>query len=233
MKPISELMGTVVRGEEMQSRTPSQQWQNNYAVPEEVNQRSAIFWQEMTGIYSDKWKAKNGRAPSLRWNQVITSLTNEQLQAAVDACVQRCCEGNQFAPDLAEFMGIVSQSVTNPFGLSAEDVMVEFDRYCKTRYQHSCAETFPWRQPVLYHICCKLRSEMLQGNLSGMALEKRAVVHLKAWGEKVKSGQLVPAPKPLLSEKPTGPRKAGDGYGHAAAMALLAKMRGSKPQTNH
>lgn len=161
------------------------------------------------------------------------SLTDEQLQAAVDACVQRCCEGNQFAPDLAEFMGIVSQRVTNPFGLSVEDVMVEFKRYCKTRYQFSCAEMFPWRQPVLYYICCDMRAEMLQGNLNDTALEKRAAVHLKTWGEKVRNGQAVPVPRPLLSEKPTPPRKTGDGYGHASAMAILAKMRGANSQTNH
>lgn len=161
------------------------------------------------------------------------SLNDEQLQAAVDACVKRCCDGNQFAPDLAEFMGIVSQGVTNPFGLSAEDVMVEFKRYCKTRYQYSCAETFPWRQPVLYWICCDMRSEMLQSNLNDMALEKRATVHLKAWGDKVKSGLKVPEPKPLLSEKASGKRSWDGGYGHQQAMAMLAKIRGGKPQTNH
>ncbi|WP_189388983.1 replication protein P [Buttiauxella sp. B2] len=163
---------------------------------------------------------------------MISALTDEQLQVAVNACVQRCCDGNAFAPDLAEFMAIVSQSVTNPFGLSAEDVMIEFNRYCKKRYQYSCPETFPWSQPVLYWICCVMRREMLQNNLNEMALEKRAAVHLKAWGEKVKSGEKIPKPKPLLSEKPTAPRMTGD-YGHKTAMEMLAKLRSVNSQKNY
>lgn len=163
---------------------------------------------------------------------MILSLTDKQLQAAVNACIKRCCEGNAYAPDLSEFMSIVSQSVTNPFGLRPEDVMVEFKRYCKTRYQFSCAETFPWRQPVLYWICCDMRAEMVQGNLNDIELEKRAVEHLKVWGEKVRNGQQVPEPKPLLSEKPMPRRNAGDGLGHASAMAILEKLRRCKPQTN-
>lgn len=162
---------------------------------------------------------------------MITALTNEQLQGAIDACVRRCCNGNQFAPDLAEFMGIVSCEVNNPFGLTAGDVIDEFRRYCRTRHQYSCAETFKWKQPVLYHICCTLRSEMVQRNLNEAELEKRAAVHLKAWSDKVQAGGSVPEPRPLLSEKPSRP-KAEAGSGHAAAMNILARLRGSKPQTN-
>lgn len=73
---------------------------------------------------------------------------------------------------------------------------------------------------------------MVQGNLNDIELEKRAVEHLKVWGEKVRNGQQVPEPKPLLSEKPMARRNAGDGVGHASAMAILEKLRGCKPQTN-
>nr|WP_301281560.1 replication protein P [Cedecea davisae] len=179
----------------------------------------------MTGIYSDKWKAKNGRAPSLRWNQVISALTDQQLQSAVDACVQRCCAGNQFAPDLAEFMGIVSSDVTNPFGLKVEEVITEWRRYCRTRHQYSCPETFNWKHPVLYHICCTLRSEMIQRNLNDIEIEKRASVHIKAWSDKVRAGGKVPEPKPLLSEKPTGRRTHDGGTGRAEVLAILEKLR--------
>lgn len=163
---------------------------------------------------------------------MITALTDSQLQGALDACIRRCCNGNHFAPDLAEFMGIVSCEVNNPFGLTVGDVMNEFKRYNSEKYKFSCAETFKWKQPVLYHICCILRSEMLQRSLGDSELEKRAAVHLKAWSDKVLAGGSVPEPRPLLSEKP-GNRKAWDGgAGHQQAMAILAKLRGGKPQTN-
>ncbi|WP_395490863.1 replication protein P [Cedecea davisae] len=156
---------------------------------------------------------------------MISALTDQQLQAAVDACVQRCCAGNQFAPDLAEFMGIVSSDVTNPFGLKVEEVITEWRRYCRTRHQYSCPETFNWKQPVLYHICCTLRSEMIDRNLNDIEIEKRAVVHLKAWSDKVRAGGKVPEPRPLLSEKPTGRRTHDGGTGRAEVLAILEKLR--------
>lgn len=126
---------------------------------------------------------------------------------------------------LAEFMGIVSSDVTNPFGLKVEEVIAEWRRYCRTRSQYSCPETFNWKQPVLYHICCTLRSEMIQRNLSDMEIEKRAAVHLKTWSDKVRSGGKVPEPRPLLSEKPTGRRTHDGGTGRAEALAILEKLR--------
>ncbi|MBN1085773.1 replication protein [Erwinia aphidicola] len=122
-------------------------------------------------------------------------------------------------------MAIASKSISNHFGLEVQDVMDEFRRYCRDRYLHSCAETFPWRQPVLYWICCDMRSEMNQRNLTTPELEKRAAHHLKTWAQKVDRGEAVPVPVPLLSEKPRAKAQSGPGPGHAAAMAMLSRIR--------
>lgn len=123
-------------------------------------------------------------------------------------------------------MAIASKTASNHFGLEVQDVMDEFKRYGNERYLHSCAETFPWRQPVLYWICTTMRSEMYQRNLGDQELEKRAAHHLKTWAQKVDRGESVPVPVPLLSEKPRAKAQSGPGPGHAAAMALLSKIRG-------
>ena len=225
MKRIDELMGTAVRGGEMPTSHQSKQWQGSFEQREDPNRRSIKFWQEMMGLYSDRWQAKNGRAPSSRWNQAITALTDQQLQGVVDQCITRCCEGNTFAPDLAEFMAMASESAGNPFGLEVADVMSEFSRYNRNRLCYSCAETFPWRQPVLFWIVCDLRREMYQRNLSEMEVEKRADVHLKAWAEKIRQGETVPEPKPLLSEKPVAAARNTSGDGHAAAMRMLDRIK--------
>ena len=142
-------------------------------------------------------------------------------------------EGNQFAPDLADFLAYVSKTCRNGLGVNVDDVMREFNGYCKNRYQYSCAETYPWRHPVMYWICCDLRSEMIQRNLSTPEVERLAKKKLASWVTRHEAGEVIPMPKPLLSEKPRAKAKGVPGEGHAAAMSLLAKMRGGKPQTNH
>ncbi|MCR0998681.1 replication protein P [Serratia rubidaea] len=186
----------------------------------------------MMEIYSDRWTAKNGRAPSLLWKQAITALTDKQIQQAIAACVQRCWDGNSYAPDLADFMSIVSHSSANAFGITAEDVMDEFRKYNRDRCLHSCPETYPWKQDVLYWIVCDLRREMIQKNLSEIELERRASKHLKRWAEKIQAGGTVPKPVPLLSEKASNARRGTPGAGHSAAMEMLARLRGCKPNTN-
>lgn len=141
-------------------------------------------------------------------------------------------EGNRFAPDLADFLTYVNVSNRNGFDLDVPAVMAEFHRYCRDRHQHSCPETFPWKQPVLYWICCDMRSEMLQRNLSEVELEKRAAHHLKTWAQKVSEGQTVPEPRPLLSEKPRAKAMSGSGEGHASAMAMLSRIRANKSNVN-
>ncbi|MFV8851576.1 replication protein P [Serratia fonticola] len=232
MKQVSDLMGQLDIGAVMQPKACSQHSQTSYAQTDAAKVRYAKFWMRMMEIYSDRWTAKNGRAPSLLWKQAITALTEQQVDQAITACVQRCWDGNSYAPDLAEFMSIVSQSTAKALGMTADDVMEEFKKYNKDRYLHSCAETYPWRHDVLYWIVCDLRREMIQKNLNDAELERQAEKHLKRWAEKVKAGEQIPKPVPLLSEDVSKRGKGTPGAGHSAAMAMLARLKNGKPHTD-
>lgn len=232
MKQVSDLMGQLDIGAGMPPKGYTPHSQNSCDQTDLAKARYAKFWMRMMEIYSDRWTAKNGRAPSLLWKQAITALTDQQIQQAIAACVQRCWDGNSYAPDLADFMAIVSQVSANAFGLTAEDVMDEFRKYNRDKYRHSCAETYPWRHDVLYWIVCDLRREMIQKDLNDVELEKRAGKHLKRWAEKVKAGETIPKPVPLLSEKASEIKRGAPGAGHSAAMEMLARLRSGKPNTN-
>lgn len=129
-------------------------------------------------------------------------------------------------------MAIVSQSSANIFGLTVDDVMEEFRKYNRNKYLHSCAETYLWRHDVLYWVICDLRREMIQKNLSEVELERRADKHLKRWAEKVRAGDTIPKPVPLLSEKASEIKRGTPGAGHSAAMEMLKRLRSGKPNTN-
>jgi hypothetical protein len=141
-------------------------------------------------------------------------------------------EGNRFAPDLSDFLTYVSSSTKHGLGIGADQVMEEFHGYCKNRSRYSCAETYPWKHPVLYWICCDLRAEMHQRNLTDGELEKLAKKKLAAWGAKVQAGETIPEPKPLLSEDVSKRGKGTPGAGHSAAMAMLARLKSGKPHTD-
>jgi len=118
------------------------------------------------------------------------------------------------------------------FGLTVDDVMEEFRKYNRNKYLHSCAETYPWRHDVLYWVICDLRREMIQKNLSEVELERRADKHLKRWAEKVRAGETIRMPVPLLSENVSEMKRGAPGEGHSAAMEILKRLRSGKPNTN-
>ncbi|MEQ9887632.1 replication protein P [Pectobacterium zantedeschiae] len=169
--------------------------------------------------------------PSI-WISTIGKLSDAQIKSGIGECIRQCfVEGNRYAPDLSDFLSYVSAGAKNSFGLNVTDVMTEFRKYCRTRGQYSCAETYPWRHAVLYWICCDLRVEMIQRNLNDVEIERSAGKKLAAWVSKVATGEVVPEPKPLLSENIQKHKKGKPGEGYAAAMGILSKLRGSKPNT--
>lgn len=226
MKRAEELARDVV-SKATQSKQYTQQQPGCESNTElQAVERTIRIWDRMVELYSDKWTRRNGLTPPSLWINAIGKLSDSQVKSAIGECMRQCLvEGNRFAPDLSDFLTYVSMSNRNGFGLEVQDVMDEFRRYCRDRYLHSCAETFPWRQPVLYWICCDMRSEMNQRNLTTPELEKRAAHHLKTWAQKVDRGEAVPIPVPLLSEKPRAKAQSGPGPGHVAAMAMLSRIR--------
>ncbi|MDN0126881.1 MULTISPECIES: replication protein P [Yersinia] len=131
----------------------------------------------------------------------VSKLSPAQLDFAAQACVERCINGNHWPPDLAEFLAIIGIGGGNPFGLTRNDVMTEFKRYCRDRDYYSSAEMFPWRQPVLYWICTELRQRMIDYRLSEVEVEKLAGITLNSWAERIAAGGEIPRPTLKLEDK--------------------------------
>ncbi|WP_112288497.1 replication protein P [Rahnella sp. AN3-3W3] len=163
----------------------------------------------MGEIYSDRWVAKNGQEPSSLWVQAIGSLSEAQLARISQACINRCIDGNPWAPDLAEFMSLIGETHDVPVGLSFEDVAKEFKRYCRERGYYDSAELFPWTNNnwLLYWICTSVRQRMVRYNLSEADVDKALRNEIRDWAAKLAAGEQVPAPATRIENK-TRPRPA-------------------------
>ncbi|HDL6893881.1 TPA: replication protein [Yersinia enterocolitica] len=163
----------------------------------------------------------------------VSKLSAEQLASAAQACVERCISGNHWPPDLAEFLAIVGMGGGNPFGLTRNDVMTEFKRYCRDRGDYDSAEMFTWSQPVLYWICTELRKRMIDLRLSEVEVEKLAGLTLKTWAEKIAAGGEVPRPTLRLEDK-RRPRPAWmDAYNKIKESAANSKAAGQGEDISH
>lgn len=178
-----------------------------------INQNSEDLswdlWVTMGEIYSDRWVAKNGTEPSSLWIQAIGSLSDHQLARIGDCCIQRCIDGNPWAPDLAEFMSMIGETQESPFGITIEKLQDEFKRYCRERGYYDSAELFPWVEPkpLMYWICTAVRQRMVRYNLSEADVEKALRKELHVWTAKIAAGEQVPVPATRIENK-TRPRPA-------------------------
>ena len=151
-------MGAAVRGS-----PPPQEW---------------ALWELMTKIYGQRWIAKNGNRPSDLWAAQVNSMTSEQLTRVCSAFADKCRAGSHWPPDLAEFVAVTAECSGGSFGLTVDDVLAENKRWRNEFYRYSCAETFEWRHPVLYHICIALKRIGIERKLTERELRAQAA---KSW----------------------------------------------------
>ncbi|PWC25162.1 MULTISPECIES: replication protein P [Brenneria] len=168
----------------------------------------------MIEIYTDRWIAKNGATPSTAWSAAIGHLTENQLATVVNGCLERCAAGNTWPPDLAEFMSLVTECGANPFGLNVDDVMAEYKRWRNESYRYSGSEKFPWRHPVLYHICIEMRRAGVERRMTAGELERLAERQLTKWVKNVSNGMSIPPIRRQLAapKHPAGPTPAELAY---------------------
>ncbi|MFG6076967.1 replication protein P [Erwinia sp. OPT-41] len=137
-------------------------------------------------------------------------MTSDQLRRVATACVDRCRAGNSWPPDFAEFMQLVADCGGGGLGITTADVLSEFKRWRENEWRYGSADRFPWRQPVLYHICIELRREGVERNLTHAEHEKRAAALLQRWEKKTDAGYSVPPVRAQLAApvSPSGPTPA-------------------------
>ncbi|MBP1034867.1 replication protein [Serratia fonticola] len=168
----------------------------------------------MIKIYGQRWIAKNGNQPSDLWTVQVNSMTSEQLNRVCSALADKWRAGSHWPPDLAEFVSIVAECSGGVFGLTVEDVMAENKRWRNEFYRYSCAEKFPWRHPVLYHICIALKRIGIERKLTEGELRTQAVKQLAHWEKRVAGGFPIPPIRRILEapKAPPGPTPAELAY---------------------
>lgn len=168
------------------------------------------LWETMGGIFSNKWTSKNGLTPTDLWIAQVNALSDEQLARICSLCAERCAEGKTWPPDLAEFMSLATECGANPFGLNLADVMAEYKRWRNESYRYSSSTEFPWRQPVLYHICIEMRRAGVEKRMTAGELERLAERLLTKWVKNVTNGMSIPPIRRQLAapKNPGGPTPA-------------------------
>jgi hypothetical protein len=164
----------------------------------------------MTKIYSNRWIVKNGNRPSALWEQQIGAMSSEQLTRVCNVCVERCAAGSTWPPDFAEFVALVAEASGGSFGLSVEDVKQEYTSWKNDTWRYGSSEHYPWRHPVLYHICVEMRREGVERRLTQPEMDKLAASKLAHWEKRVAAGYSVPPIRRQLSApaRPSGPTPA-------------------------
>ena len=106
--------------------------------------------------------------------------------------VERCKAGNTWPPDLAEFIAMSAECAGGIFGLTSKDVLAEFKRWRTDSWRYVSSEEFPWRHPVLYHICIEIRRVGIERKLTHSEQGKLIMTLLQRWEKKIAAGFLVP-----------------------------------------
>lgn len=168
------------------------------------------FWRAMLGLFADRWIAKNGAEPSSIWAATIGNLSKQQLAQVCQKLTERCHAGSTWPPDLAEFVALAAECSGGAFGLTVGDVLAENKRWRNEFYRYSCAETFDWRHPVLYHICIALKRVGIERKLTERELRSQAAKELERWEKRVESGLPIPPIRRQLAppKAPPGPTPA-------------------------
>ncbi len=122
----------------------------------------------------------------------VGALSDQELARICSLCAERCAAGNTWPPDLAEFMSLAAECGANPFGLNISDVMAEYKRWRNESYRYASSTEFPWRQPVLYHICIEMRRVGTERRMADVELERLAERLLAKWIKHVTHGMSIP-----------------------------------------
>lgn len=175
-----------------------------------AEERAWRMWELMGQIYANRWTAKNGNRPTQLWITQIGSMTNAQMTNVCNACIERCAGGNSWPPDFAEFVQLVAEAGGGLLGFKTSDVLAEYDRWKNKSWKYNSSEAFPWRHPVMYHICVEMRREGVERRLTQPEMEKLAGKKLQQWEKKIAAGYSVPPIRRQIAAPttPAGPTPA-------------------------
>lgn len=123
--------------------------------------------------------------------------TREQLQNGMR---HARASDNPFWPAVGQFIKWCKQEDFTQLGLPTEAELYEvFKKYCSERGWRR----FNWPSNACYWIVTKVYSEMRSRNLSDSEVIKLCASELKVMANKIKSGEKIPDPVPLIEKKRT------------------------------
>lgn len=137
-------------------------------------------------------------------------MTSDQITRVCNACIERCEAGSTWPPDFAEFIALVAEVGGGLVGLTVSDVIAEYKRWKSESWRYGTSEQFPWRHPILYHICVEMRREGVERRLTQQEMDRLAGVKLARWEKKLAAGFSVPPIRRQIAapKNPSGPTPA-------------------------
>ncbi|WNJ81653.1 replication protein P [Cedecea neteri] len=137
-------------------------------------------------------------------------MTSDQMTNVCNACIERCAAGNNWPPDFAEFVGLVAEAGGGRLNLTTANVLEELTRWRNESYKYGSSEQFPWRHPVLYHICVEIRRTGVERKLTAGEQERLAGNLLQKWEKKITAGFSIPPIRRQIAapKAPAGPTPA-------------------------
>lgn len=137
-------------------------------------------------------------------------MTSDQLTRVCNACIERCTAGSTWPPDFAEFVALVAEAGGGKLGLTVSDVNAEYQRWKSESWRYGSSELFPWKHPVLYHICVEMRREGVERRLTQPEMDKLAAKKLTNWEKRIAAGYSIPPIRRQIAApvRPDGPTPA-------------------------
>ncbi|EDV4827175.1 DNA replication protein [Salmonella enterica] len=118
-------------------------------------------------------------------------------------------QGGDFWPSCSKFIKWCREADRAALGLpSDDDVMAEFHRYARERYQYATPEEFNWSHPVMYWLVLDVRRLMYERNYTSNEVLRSIQKHMREWEKKIRSGESVPFPKKQIADKRRPPSVA-------------------------
>jgi hypothetical protein len=169
------------------------------SAPDHVKQAVNELFLRLSAIFS-------GMQAKLKDDSMATQMRRQWLMALMEAGVtstEQISAGlrmarqhtSSFEPSPGQFIKWCQSEQMRAAGLpDADEVMIEFRRYCNHRTEHESAEVYPWPTAVFYWVITDMRTQMNQRNLNDAELKKLAGSLLNGWASKISSGGAVPEP---------------------------------------
>ena len=127
-----------------------------------------------------------------------------------------------FLPSPGQFVAWCKEACGS-LGVTAQDVIAEYKKWRNESYRYENSEKYPWRAPVMYHICVELKRLGYERQLNHAELEQEAGRQLAKWEKRVADGKPVPPIRRAIA----GPSQSQNS-GPTPAQLLLAEFQRRK-----